>query len=369
MITKRVFVNVIVFFILSGLLIFLGLTKFVLSAASGREVRAVFSNAQGLLSRDDVTMRGVPAGAVDQVWLNHDGTTTVTIKLDPGVSVPQGSSAAITRRSPIGDLVVDITPGNGPPLPNDGRIPLQHTFQPPDPETTIRDVARVFGAIPGRYLHTLVHELSVALQNRGQDLATLSVAGRELPERILQVRSQLDQLIHNGPKVLDVLAANAKPLASDLTQTADLAQILDQHRYDLVSLSQNGARFAQVASQLIASEKPNLACLLGDFAHVNEVVAKPANLGNLVDVLDLNHFFFGGVQQLVLQSTVDPFKWFRVFFLPPQQPGARQYAQRAPVPNVYGANACTSMYGRGVGPARQNPPPRLLAGSKLYLGH
>ena len=148
-----------------------------------------------------------------------------------------------------------------------------------------------------------------------------------------------------------------------------LAQILAQRRYDLVSLSANGARFAQVASQLIASEKPNLACLLGDFAHVNGVLATPGNIQNLKDVLDLNHYFFGGVQQLVLQSTVDPYSWFRVFFLPPQQSSARTYAHHPAVPSVYGADSCRSMYGRGVGPARQNPPPHLLSGSHISYGH
>jgi ABC-type transporter Mla subunit MlaD len=215
----------------------------------------------------------------------------------------------------------------------------------------------------------LVHQLAVALNNRGQDLATLSVAGHQLPEQVLQVKRQLDALIHEGPKVLDTLAANSGTLADDLTQTADLAEILDQHRYDLVSLSRNGARFAEVASDLISSEKPNLACLLADFAHVNVVMARPQALHNLSDVLDLNHFFFGAVQQAVLPSTVDPYSWFRVFFLPPQQPPGKQYAQHVPPPDVFGADACRSMYGKGVGPARQNPPPHLIAGSTIHNGH
>ena len=123
------------------------------------------------------------------------------------------------------------------------------------------------------------------------------------------------------------------------------------------------------SGELLASEKPNIACTLGDFAHVNAVLATPQAIKNLVDTLDLNHFFFGGVEKLVAPSSTNPYKWFRVFFLPPQQPPARQYAKRKPVPNVYGADACRSMYGNGVGPARQNPAPKLLTGSKVVLGH
>src|SRR5439155_13424313 len=133
--------------------------------------------------------------------------------------------------------------------------------------------------------------------------------------------------------------------------------------------SQNGSRFANVANDLLATEKPNLACLLGDFAHVNNVLAQQDALNNLVQVLDMNHYFFGGVEKLVLQSSTNPFKWFRVFFLPPQQPGARSYPQHRPPPDVYGADACRSMYGPGVGPATQSRPPKLLLGSKLFRGH
>jgi phospholipid/cholesterol/gamma-HCH transport system substrate-binding protein len=368
-ITKRTFTNVVVFLVLSALLVFLGLTKFVFSGASGHQINAVFSDAQGLLQRDDVTMRGVPSGSVGDVTLNRDGTSTVQIDLDPGVSVPQGSIATITRRSPIGDLVIDITPGHGQAMADNATIPLEDTVQPPDPEKTIEALDRVFGAIPGRYLHTVVHQLSLALRNRGQDLATLSVAGHQLPERILKVQTQLESLIQNGPKVLDALAANAPTLADDITATADLATILKDRRFDLVSLSQHGSKFAQTATNLIVSEKPNLACLLGDFAHVNTVLARPQALHNLAGVLDLNHYFFGGVQTAVLQSTTNPYAWFRVFFLTPQQPAANEYAHHRPAPDVYGADACRSMYGNGIGPARQSQPPKLLSTSKLHLGH
>src|SRR5205807_10613587 len=122
-------------------------------------------------------VRGVPSGAISDVALNKNGTSTLTITLDPNIEVTEGSTAAITRRSPIGDLVVDITPAKGPTMPDGGTIPLKDTTQPPDPERTIEVLDRIFGAIPSRYLHTLVHQLAVAVAGRGRDLATLSVVG------------------------------------------------------------------------------------------------------------------------------------------------------------------------------------------------
>jgi virulence factor Mce-like protein len=369
MITKRTIVNVIVFGGMTFLLVFIGLTKYVLGAGGAKEIGVTFSNAQGLTERDDVTMRGVPSGHIGTVTLNPDGTSKVMLEMDAGVEVPEGSIAAISRRSPIGDLVVDITPGKGEPLPNGGTIPIGDTIQPPDPERTIQVLDRVFGAIPGQDLKTLVHELALALDHRGPDLASLSVSGAKLPAKILQVKAQLESLIQEGPKVLDTLAANSSTLADDLTKTAALAAILRDRRFDLVSLSQHGAKFAEIANELLASEKPNLACLLGDFARVNSVLATPQAMRNLVDTLDLNHYFFGAVRISVAPAKHNPYRWFRVFFLTPQQPSGTEYAKHVPAPDVYGADACRSMYGNGVGPATQNPLPHLLPTSKLHPGH
>ena len=71
----------------------------------------------------------------------------------------------------------------------------------------------------------------------------------------------------------------------------------------------------------------------------------------------------------MLQSSTDPYAWFRVFFLTPQQPAAKEYPHHSKAPDVYGADACRSMYGAGIGAARQPEAPKLLSTSKLHLGH
>jgi ABC-type transporter Mla subunit MlaD len=210
----------------------------------------------------------------------------------------------------------------------------------------------------------VVDELAQGLKGRGEDLGSLSEAGNQLPTRILQVKAQLESLIQNGPKVLDVLAQNVGTLGDDIAKTAALADILRDKRYELVDLSRNGANFLDVFGQLLRSEKPNIACLLGDFAHVNQTLAEPKNLSNLRDVLNLNHIFFDAVEQAVQPSIKDPFSWFRVNFLPPQPVSAKTYGKHRPVPNAFPGGPCTSMYGPGVG-ADSQPDAHLVQGSRV----
>jgi len=171
-------------------------------------------------------------------------------------------------------------------------------------------------------------------------------------------------LIENGPKVTGVLAANAPSLADDISQTAALAGILRDRRYDLLALMENGARFATVAGRLVHQEKPNISCLVGDFGALNAAIA--GRLSDLEGTLDFNHFFFDAVWMSV-QTGLDQMGWFRVHLLPPEQPSGRSYTPQRPAPGVYPGNACTSRYGRGVGPVTQ-PGAYIAPGSKIHPG-
>jgi phospholipid/cholesterol/gamma-HCH transport system substrate-binding protein len=365
---KRVVANLVVFLLLAALLVWYGANQLLIQKSGGKEIHVEFSDASGLGPRNDVTMRGVPVGSVQSVTLTPRGVADVVVLLQPGIEVPGGSKAQITRRSPIGDLTLDLEPGTGADMADGATIPMSATITPPDPERTIAELAKVLGAVPSSDLSTLVHQLALAVNGRGQDLATLSQVSGQLPARILQVQRQLDHLIRTGPSVTHVFAQNAGALRDDIAQTAVLADILRDRRHDLVALSKNGADFATLYNQLLTSEKANIACLINSYGTVNAVLAEPNNLQNLKNVLDLNHYFFDAVWQAV-QVGKDGLAWFRVQLLPHQEPPGREYAGRRPPPDVYGGDACRSIYGPGVGRPTQPGPVWLARGSHLHMGH
>jgi phospholipid/cholesterol/gamma-HCH transport system substrate-binding protein len=367
MITRRTLVNIVAFLAISAFLVLTGVNRFVLTASGGRSITVDFTDATGVAPRNDVTMRGVPVGIVRTVRLTPTGMAEVTVQLDPGETVPAGSKAALTRRSSIGDIVLEITPGNGPPMRDGARIPARDTSTPPDPEKTIQVLAQVLHAVPSGDLTTFVHQLAVALQGRGKDLASLSESTADLPQALLQVQQQLHDLIVTGPKVTGVFADNANTLADDISQTAALADILRDRRHDLVSLSKNGASFANVANDIITADKANLACLISDLGNVNANIAQDPNLSALDQTLALNHYFFDGVWTAV-QSGKDGMTWFRVHLLPLQQPPGQAYDPRRPPPDVFGADSCQSIYGKGVGPGSQPGPLYLAPGSEYHHG-
>lgn len=343
----RTLINVATFLVVSALLVYLGASNLVFYEAEATRLKAVFEDASGLLPRNDVTMRGVPVGSVKEVSLNEDGYALVTMGLKPGADVPEGTKAEIVRRSPIGELTVELVPGDGEPLESGATIAVADTVPPPDVSKTIEVFADILHEVPSEDLNVLVSEVASAVRGRAGDLARLTDAGADLPERLLEIETALDSLIRNSPELTGVFADNADVLADDITETALLADILRDRRFDLVDLYRNGADFASVMGEILAKDKPNLACLIRDFGDINYVLAQRHNLDNLAATLDKNHFFFGGAN-LAVRKDHNAWTWFRVQLLPHQEPAGRQYEPHRDPPDVFTAADCESRYGPGV---------------------
>ncbi|HEX8099998.1 MAG TPA: MCE family protein, partial [Actinomycetota bacterium] len=108
---RRTTINLIVFFAAAALLITLAATQLVLPKTGGRLVRLEFVDAGGIQPRNDVTINGVPSGAIKDVVLQPSGMVLVTAILEPGHVLTEGTRAEINRRSPIGDLTLELHPG------------------------------------------------------------------------------------------------------------------------------------------------------------------------------------------------------------------------------------------------------------------
>ncbi|MGI8773911.1 MAG: MlaD family protein [Actinomycetota bacterium] len=353
-------INVATFMLASVALIIFGIQNFILTQKEGPKLAAEFSDAAGLAGRNDVTMRGLVVGTVDDVTLTETGVL-VDMTLNPGTKVPGGTTAVIVRRSPIGELTLELEPGEGPPLDNGATIARDDTRPPPDVSKTLEVLADVLDAVPSDDLTTVLAELDKAVDERSSDLARFSEDAADLPERLLDIEGTLKNLIETGPELTGVFADNARVFADDLRQTALLADLLRDNRFELVDLNKEGARFLDVANDLIASEKANLACFIRDAGKVNRALVK--RIDKVAKAIDTNHFFFDAVEQAVQKDQFGD-TWFRVQLQPHTEPSGRQYAPKRAAPNVFPGKSCSSIYGDGVGAAQQGTI-RLAPDSQL----
>ncbi len=132
-------------------------------------------------------MRGIPVGTVDDVVLTPQ-QVRVTWSSTPE-SRYQPERRQIVRRSPIGELTIELLPGEGAAAQRRNDRRCLHPA-PSDVSKTIEVLADVLHEVPSEDLTTVVHELSEAVDGRSEDIARFSEDAADLPERILEVQEE-----------------------------------------------------------------------------------------------------------------------------------------------------------------------------------
>ena len=110
--------------------------------SSGTRIKANFALAEGLVTQDEVRIAGVKAGHVVAVDPAPDGTTLVTMLLDPGIRVRRDTQAVVRPKSLLGTQLVQLNrkPGSNAPYLNEGEtIPKDSEAEQDKPENESSD--------------------------------------------------------------------------------------------------------------------------------------------------------------------------------------------------------------------------------------
>lgn len=372
MLSKRVLVNLAVFFAVSfGLVIYGAVTLLGNPLAERRSATAVFPDASGILTNFSASMNGVVIGHVSDVELDGDAAR-VTVSLDPGVELPGDVEASIVRASAVGEQRIEFTPQRGggePPLDDGAEVTVAANADPPQISRVIDSIDNLLEAIPAEDLNTVVHEAATAFRGRERDLRALTrnidVFNREFNEH----EREFQQLLASSPALLDAMTEVAPELRSGISNTAELTQVLADRREDLTQLMRDGGDLGVVADDIITGSSANLACLASDFAELSDFAGSPGPLADLDYSLENNQNFFGPVNALAVQGHAIGFPeygsverndqgWLRVqTMVPPGEPPASRYTPLRATPDIAPGGACVNAFGEGVGPATQTDPP------------
>lgn len=370
--TRRLLVNFVAFGAVTALLVGYGLFNLLGNPfAEQRRISAVFPDATGLRPDFSVSMDGVVIGVVTSVELEGEGVR-VEVALNEGVEVPSDVEGHIVRASPVGEQRVELTPtkgGSGEPLEHGDEFAVAESPNPPNISRVIDALARLINDIPPEQLDTFIRETAIALDGRGEDLATLVTSGDQFARSFVANEAAFRQLLQSAPPVMDSVSAASPELQRALADTAVLTEAIAARRTDLVALMRNGAQLGAAGGDVLASQQANLGCLISDFADLNRFLGNGEPLANFATGFDLNRHFFDPVDKLAPYGPAkdigygapdrDDQYWLRVRLLvPPAQPPGEQYPERRPTPPTRPGGACVNVLGTGVAAASQtNPAP------------
>ena len=368
MINRRLVANLIVFFAVSFALVAYGVVNLLGNPLrSPTMLTTEFANASGLYPGFEVELNGVPVGTVTSTALTTTATK-VTMRINPGTTVPDDVQSSVQIANDLGEQVVDLVParaGAAPALASGATVPAAPNEVPADVGAVVASATRLLQAIPANDLNKLIGELATSLAGQAGNLRTLVSAGTTFSKEFVAYQQQFTELLANAPPALDAITAVAPQLRQDLANTAALVQVLAQQKSGLHTLLTEGSTAFSQVDDLVTSQSPNLGCFLHDTADILSNIAQPANLTNLSQGLAYNEYFFGAVEQIAVAGVAQPtttnaaqnpdqtFLRTRLLLPPVLDEQAQSYGSASSIPDTLPGAGCVTVFGNGVGPATQ----------------
>ena len=244
-----------------------------------------FAATAGVAGGSEVAYLGVNYGSVRSVDL-VDENVRIVMDIQRDKQIPAGSIARVFRKSAVGEPYIDFAPpedydGEGGPYIEPGEvIPLDRTQVPLEFSELLRAASRVLESVDPEQTRTLVHELAVALQGRGQKLRDLTVSSDALLQTFADRTELLDSLSENSTRLTRTVAARRGSLGSSIEDLAALAESLRAAEPNVRVLLDRGTELLDQTGDLVADVKGELDCVLHDLQDVVELASSPQNIEN-----------------------------------------------------------------------------------------
>ena len=251
-----------------------------------------FDEAGGLVAGNDVRINGVKVGTVDDVRLNIERRqVAVGMSLDGDVAIPEGSYAEVVGISALGTIYVEITLGDGPPLPAGATIPGrgsdllgQLTDRAPEllggVDTLIGGAGATFSEVR-RLLGNPESDLR-------QTLAALRSSARTL-ERILRTeQDQISSVLAGFDTLSTDLAAFTRASGDSLSQAVQhLSSTLNQLDRSLTQLETTTASLDELLAKINEGEG-TLGRLVNDPSLYVKLDSAATNINHILENFEEN---------------------------------------------------------------------------------
>jgi phospholipid/cholesterol/gamma-HCH transport system substrate-binding protein len=183
-------------------------------------IKAELPNAQAVTPGQGQTIRvaGVEVGQIGKVEL-EDGLAVVNLDIEPKYKkrklIREDATALLRAKTGVKDMFLEVDPGDGAPMKENGRIRVVNTLEDIDPD----EVLSALDSDTRDYLRLLISGAGKGLKGRGTDLrealARLGPLHRDLAKvskAIARRRANMRRLVHNYGRLTAELGRNDKDI-------------------------------------------------------------------------------------------------------------------------------------------------------------
>jgi phospholipid/cholesterol/gamma-HCH transport system substrate-binding protein len=220
---------------------------------------AVFSNVSGLKGGNFVRIAGVEVGKVKDLKLHKDGTVTVDFAIDRGLTLTEGTKAAVRYENLIGDRYLSLEDGPGPTrkLQLGATIPLARTSPALDVDALIGGFRPLFRALDPDQVNALSGELLRVFQGQGATISSVLGQTSALTTTLANRDKLIGEVITNLNTVLHTFGARDKQFSEGLDKLSQLVEALARRKTDITKgVAYINAAAASVADLLTTARQP-----------------------------------------------------------------------------------------------------------------
>ncbi len=216
--------------------------------------RAEFTNVSGLKGGNFVRIAGVEIGKVTHMALHPDGTVTVDFAIDRGLTLTEGTRAAVRYENLIGDRYLSLEQGAGAvrTLQPGQTIPLTRTEPALDVDALIGGFRPLFRALDPDQVNALSGELLKVFQGQGSTISSVLAQTSALTTTLAGRDQLIGEVITNLNTVLGTFAARDTQFADGLDKLSQLVQGLAERKSDIATGVANIDTAARSVADLLA---------------------------------------------------------------------------------------------------------------------
>lgn len=268
---------------------------YVLQQGSQRTITAYFTTSVGLYVANQVTIKGIPVGTVDEIMPQGD-VVRVVLKVDNEAPVRADAQAVIVAPTLVSDRYIQLGPDytGGPQMADGAVIPLERTQVPVELDRVYQSLDTISralgpsGANQNGALNDLLRSSAGALGGNGELLkSTITELGGAVGT-LADNRDNLFATVDNLGQFTNMLARNDGAVRALNAQLADFSAFLASERGDLSAVLANLPPALDDVARFVRDNRDILRTDVGKLANITDILVRQrAALTEVADVAPL----------------------------------------------------------------------------------
>ena len=240
--------------------------------ANTYQVTAVFKDAAGIRSGDDVTVAGLDAGSVGAVRI-VDGLVEIELKINSDVEMPADSDASIVVETLLGRKSVQLLAGGSDDMLAEGdTIPLERTTTPIEIDDLNDASVSLLERSDAEALQQLMTEVTEVTKGKEQEIGTVIDGLADVTAALDSKKEELQRLIESMSTLSTTFASRDDEIVSLIDRYNVVLGNLADRKDDLTSLVVNTDEASHEVADLVKRNRPVLDSTLNALSEALEVV-------------------------------------------------------------------------------------------------